>query len=273
MADQVTVVTSADDPRVADYRNLTDVGLRKRLEPENGLFMAESHQVIRRALEAGYPIRSVLTTARWLDAVQDLPMPANTLVIVADDDLVQQITGYRVHRGALAAMDRRPLPSVSSVLLGARRVVLLEGIVDHTNVGAIFRSAAGFGFDAVLVDPTCADPLYRRSVRVSMGSVFAVPWTRVTRWPEDLADLRRDGFTVVALTPRTDAVELADFASQAPERLVLALGTEGDGLSATAVTAADVSVQIRMGAGVDSLNVGAAAAVACYALRPTPAPR
>lgn len=260
-------VVSPDDPRVADYRALTDVGLRRRLEPENGLFMAESHQVIGRALAAGYPVRSVLTTARWLPAVADLQLPAEAVVFTAADDVVQQITGYRVHRGALAAMQRRPLPSPAAVLAGARRVVLLEGVVDHTNVGAVFRSVAGLGFDAVLVDPTCADPLYRRSVRVSMGTVFAVPWTRLTRWPEGLADLRRAGFTVAALTPHPGAIDLSDYARSAPERLVLALGTEGDGLSGSAVAAADVSVRIPMAAGVDSLNVGAAAAVACYALR------
>jgi tRNA G18 (ribose-2'-O)-methylase SpoU len=264
-------VTGPQDARVADYLSLTDVALRRRLEPEGGLFIAEGATVIRRALAAGYRARSLLMSRRWLEGLADV-VPDDVPVLVADEAVLEEITGYRVHRGALAAMHRRPLPTSEEVLRGAARVVLLEGVVDHTNVGAVFRSAAALGFDAVLLDPTCADPLYRRAVRVSMGTVFAVPWTRLDRWPDDLAGLRRAGFTVAALTPSPDAVPLPEFARTAPDRLVLALGTEGDGLSRSAVTGADVSVQIPMSGGVDSLNVGAAAAVACYVLRPVTAP-
>jgi tRNA G18 (ribose-2'-O)-methylase SpoU len=272
MTDRATLVTSVDDPLVADYRNLTDVALRRRLEPELGLFIAEGAAVIRRALAAGYRPRSFLMAQRWVDDLRDVVGDSAPL-LVADEPVLTAVTGYRVHRGALAAMHRRPLPAPADVLRDARRVVLLEGIVDHANVGAVFRSAAGLGFDAVLVDASCADPLYRRSVRVSMGTVFAVPWTRLPHWPDDVADLRRAGFVVAALTPSRDAVPLPDLVDAAPDRLVLALGTEGDGLSATAVTAADLAVQIPMAGGVDSLNVGAAAAVACYALRPRTARR
>jgi tRNA G18 (ribose-2'-O)-methylase SpoU len=263
---EVRHVKDVDDAEVADYRDLTDVSLRRRKEPAEGLFMAESHQVIGRALLAGYPIRSVLTTPRWLDAVDGLGLPADTVVLVADESLVNEITGYRVHRGALAAMSRIPLPTVDAVVRNARRLLILEGVVDHTNVGAVFRSAAGLGFDAVLVDPTCADPLYRRSVRVSMGAVFALPWTRVAEWPMQLADLTADGWEILALTPQPDATPLPLVAADQPDRLALLLGSEGPGLSPAALNAVTCRVRIPMAPGVDSLNVAAAAAVACYAL-------
>jgi len=266
-------VDDVDDPRVDDYRHLTDVGLRRRREPEQGLFMAESHQVIARAVVAGYPVRSVLTTPRWQSALQDLfdddavgAGLRDTPVFVAEPDIVAQITGYRVHRGALAAMTRLPLPAARDVLRGASRIVILEGIVDHTNVGAVFRSAAGLGFDAVLVDPTCADPLYRRSVRVSMGAVFSLPWTRLGPWPSSLTELYDEGWEVVALTPRPTAEPLSSVAAQPPARLALLLGSEGPGLSQDALRSVTRHVRIPMAAGVDSLNVAAAVAVACYGL-------
>jgi tRNA G18 (ribose-2'-O)-methylase SpoU len=273
----VTVIEigSAADERVDDYRDLTDVGLRKRREPEQGLFMAESHPVIERAIAAGYPVRSVLTTRRWLVEVETLLTAADrrdTPVLVAEDDVVREITGYRVHRGALAAMARLPLPSVEDVLDDAARVLVLEGIVDHTNVGAVFRSAAGLGFDAVLIDPTCADPLYRRSVRVSMGAVFSIPWTRCVSWPTTLTSMGAGGWRVLALTPRPEAQDLGAVAVAAPERVALVLGTEGHGLTDGALAAVTDHVRIPMAAGVDSLNVAAAAAVACYALGPGTVP-
>jgi tRNA G18 (ribose-2'-O)-methylase SpoU len=248
------------------------VALRKRFEPEHGLFMAESHQVIARAAAAGYPVRSALTTPRWLEDVGRLPIPPETVVYVADETLMNEITGYRVHRGALAAMGRLPPPSVASVVGKAQRLVVLEAIVDHTNVGAILRSTAGLGFDGVLIDPTCADPLYRRSVRVSMGAVFAMPWTRVGNWPAGLAQLAADGFELMALTPSDEAESLRDAAADPPEKLALVLGTEGDGLSREALGQVRRHLRIPMAAGVDSLNVAAAAAVACYAFGPGPTP-
>ena len=269
----VIAIQSAADERVDDYRDLTDVGLRRRREPEQGLFMAESHPVIERAIAAGYPVRSVLTTPRWLADVETLLTDRqDTPVLVADDDVVREITGYRVHRGALAAMARLPLPSLDDVLEGAARVLVLEGIVDHTNVGAVFRSAAGLGFDAVLVDPTCADPLYRRSVRVSMGAVFSIPWTRCTPWPATLTAMGADGWRVLALTPRLDAQIRGTVAAERPERVALVLGTEGHGLTEGTLAAVTDHVRIPMAAHVDSLNIAAAAAVACYALTQAAAP-
>jgi tRNA G18 (ribose-2'-O)-methylase SpoU len=263
----VVRVTDAADPRLADYVGLTDVALRRRTEPALGLFMAEGEKVIRRAVAAGYQPRSVLLEEKWLPGLADLLAGTGTPVYVGAQPLLESVTGYPVHRGALAAMDRRPLPTVGEVLAGARRVVVLESVVNHTNVGAIFRSAAAMGADAVLVSPQCADPLYRRSVKVSMGTVFQVPWTRLERWPAGLDDLRAAGFTLAALALGADAVDLDALASELPDRLALLLGTEGDGLSAASVARADLTVRIPMAGGVDSLNVAAAAAVALWATR------
>lgn len=272
-------VTSADDDRLADYTHLTDVALRTRREPAEGLYMAESSTVIRRAVAAGHRPRSFLMAERWLDDLADVldevgaGPTGDVPVYVAEPDVLEAITGFHLHRGALAAMHRPVLPDVHTLLasarggVGARRVAVLEDVVDHTNVGAVFRSAAGLGVDAVLVSPRCADPLYRRSVRVSMGTVFQVPWTRLTRWPGGLDELRADGFVVAALALADDAVSLDELAAQAPPRLALVLGTEGDGLSRGAVAAADVVVRIPMAGGVDSLNVAAASAVAFWATR------
>nr|WP_216645745.1 RNA methyltransferase [Isoptericola halotolerans] len=257
-----------------DYTGLTDVKLRTVREPAEGLFMAESSNVIRRALAAGHRPRSFLMADKWLDSMADvLDAHPEAPVFVADEQVLEAITGFHLHRGALAAMHRPVLPSVHDLVAGARggagarRVAVLEDIVDHTNVGAIFRSAAALGVDAVLVSPRCADPLYRRSVRVSMGAVFQVPWTRLETWPEGLDGLRADGFTVGALALADDAVSLDDLVADAPTRLALVLGTEGHGLSRGAVAAADMVVKIPMADGVDSLNVAAASAVAFWATR------
>lgn len=265
-------VRDAADPRLADYVSLTDVALRSRHEPEQGLFIAESLEVLRRAVAAGCAPRSFLLDAVRVDEAADvLAAFPDVPTYVADQDLLRAVTGFRVHRGVLAAM-HRPAPLGVAVLLdalaaGRSRVVVLEDLVDHTNVGAAFRSVAALGADAVVVAPRCADPLYRRSVRVSMGTVFAVPWARSADWPGDLDLLREHGFVVAALALATDAVPLDVFAAQAPERVALVLGAEGDGLSARVVAASDVSVRIPMVGGVDSLNVAAACAVALWALR------
>lgn len=230
--------------------------------------MAESAEVIRRALDAGHRPRSVLLESRWLEPLAGLlGRLQDTPVFVASPDVVREITGYRMHRGALAAMNRPALPDPGELLAprGRRRVVVLEDIVDHTNVGAIVRSVAGIGADAVLVTPRCADPLYRRSVRVSMGTIFQVPWTRIDPWPGGVHLLREAGFQVVGLDPGPAAIDIDDVA--APERLALVLGTEGHGISAGTSSAADLLVRIPMRGGVDSLNVAAAAAVALWALR------
>jgi tRNA G18 (ribose-2'-O)-methylase SpoU len=266
-------ITGTDDPRLEDYVGLTDVALRRRFEPEHGLFIAESEKVIRRALLAGHRPRSYLMAQRWLTDLADLVAAAEEAgipVFTGEHRVIEELTGFHLHRGALASMERLPLPSLAATVAEARRVMVLEDIVDHTNVGAIFRSAAGLGTDAVLVTPRCADPLYRRSIRVSMGTVFQVPWTRIDPWPESVGTLRDLGFEVVALALTEDSLPLDEYASDAPERVALVLGTEGDGLSRRALQTVDRAVRIPMAGGVDSLNVAAAAAVAAWELRPRP---
>ncbi|WEG10263.1 RNA methyltransferase [Microbacterium horticulturae] len=256
------------EPRLADYRDLTDVRLRRMLEPAGGLYMAESAKVLARALEAGHQPRSLLVQEKWLDdALMLLGERGDVPVYVVPAEVAEKLTGYAVHRGLLAAMHRPELPSIAEVLTGARRVLVLDEIVDHTNVGAMFRGAAGLGADAVLVGARCADPLYRRSVRVSMGTVFQVPWTRLPEWPQAGDALRAEGLHLAALALADDAVSLDDFAADPPERVALMLGAEGDGLGRKALAAADTIVTIPMAGGVDSLNVAAAAAVAMWALR------
>jgi len=263
-------IDDAADPRLADYRDLTDIALRRVLEPAGGLYIAESAKVLGRALAAGHRPRSVLVQEKWLDEASALLASAgatDTPVYVVSDTVAEALTGYAVHRGALAAMHRPELPSVADVVAGARTVLVLEDIVDHTNVGAAFRAAAGLGADAVLVTPRCADPLYRRSVRVSMGTVFQVPWTRLPSWPEAGTILHDAGLHLAALALAESAVPLEDFVAARPERVALLLGAEGDGLSRRALAAADTVVTIPMAGEVDSLNVAAATAVALWALR------
>ena len=264
---QIEVVASADDPRLVDYRALTDVELRRRSEPAEGIFIAEGALVIKRALAACYPIRSALMSERWVAAIADVVGGADVPLYVGSEELLESVTGYHVHRGALASMGRRPLPTVEQVLTGAHRVVVLEDVNSHTNLGAIFRCAAGLGMDAVLLSPSCADPLYRRSVRVSMGEVFALPYARLADWPAGLEVVREAGFELLALTPDVAATSLDEIRPTDDEKLALLLGAEGPGLSARALGAAGRRVRIPMSHGVDSLNVAAATAVACYALR------
>ena len=266
-------VNAAGDERLGDYVGLTDVALRSRREPADGLFIAEGDKVIRRALDAGYAMRSMLLEEKWLPAMADVVEQVDAPVYLAELAVLEQVTGYSVHRGALAAMARRPLPDALDLAAGARRLVVLEEVNNHTNIGAVLRCAAGLGVDAVLLDPRCADPLYRRSVKVSMGAVFAVPWARLTPWPSALADLRDLGFTVLALTPDPAATSIAELPPEVTARTALMLGAEGPGLSDAALTSADLRVRIPMAAGVDSLNVAAAAAVAFYALGAGRGPR
>ena len=269
----IRVRAAGEDERLADYANLTDVALRRRLEPAGGLYLAEGLKVLRRALEAGHRPRSVLTLERRLpevlEALETLAPEARPPVFAGDAALLEGVTGFDVHRGVLAAMHRPELPDAAELLRGARTVVVLEDVVEHTNVGAAFRSAAALGADAVLVTPRCADPLYRRSVKVSMGTVLQVPWTRIP-WPQGYAMIREAGLHLAALALAEDAVELDAFAAAAPDRLALLLGTEGDGLSRRAIGEADTTVRIEMAGGVDSLNVAAAAAVALHAIRRRP---
>jgi tRNA G18 (ribose-2'-O)-methylase SpoU len=259
----IEYIRDPEDPRLNDYVSLRDVALRTSLEAEHGLFLAEGEKVVRRAVEAGYPVRSFLMAPRWLDGLGDVLERAGEVpCYVADPQIVEQVTGFHVHRGALASMHRRPLQEVSEVVAGARKVVVLEDLVDHTNVGAIFRCAAAFRMDAVLLSPRCADPLYRRAIKVSMGAVFAVPYARIPDWYDGLAGLRQAGFQVLALTPAADAVPLTSVAL-AP-RVAVVLGSEGAGLSERWMRSADMRVTIPIATDVDSLNVSAAAAVTCF---------
>lgn len=264
------LITDPTDERLRDFVGLTDVKLRRVLEPAGGLYLAESEKVIRRALAAGHRPRAFLMGERWLTGLEDVVADAEAAgvpVYVGSAEVIEGITGFNLHRGALASMHRPIMPAVAEVLDGARRVLVLEDIVDHTNVGAIFRSAAALGTDAVLVTPQCADPLYRRAIRVSMGTVFQVPWTRLDRWPRGVEDLKAAGFTVAALALSDDAVGLDELAADPPERLALVLGTEGDGLARRTLGQVDLTVTIPMAGGVDSLNVAAAGAVAAWELR------
>jgi len=264
---QVQRITDLSIAELGDYRGLTDVALRRVSEPAGGLYIAESAKVIARALAAGHRPRSVLLLEQWLPEVERLLADHDVPVFIGSSELLEQLTGFEMHRGALASMHRPALVDPAELLKDARRVVVIEDVVDHTNVGAIFRSVAGLGADAVLVTPRCADPLYRRSVRVSMGTVLQVPWTRLPDWPEGAQVLRAAGFHIAALALADDAVNLDEFAVSPPERVAIMLGAEGDGLSSGALAIADSIVTIPMLHGVDSLNVAAASAVALYALR------
>jgi tRNA G18 (ribose-2'-O)-methylase SpoU len=258
-------ITDPDDERIADYRALTDVELRTRWEPPHGLFIAEGELVLRRAIRAGYRMRSVLVDAKRVDQVADLTR-AGAPLYAASPDVLRAATGFHVHRGVLASFHRKPLPSARDILSVAHRVAILEDVNNHTNVGAIFRGAAGLGMDAVLLSPSCADPLYRRSVRVSMGEVFAVPYATLEPWPDALDDVQAAGFRVLAMTPGSDAVPLQDLDEAERKRPAVLLGAEGAGLSRAALAASDVRVAIPMRRNVDSLNVAAASAVVFWEL-------
>ncbi|WP_405710840.1 TrmH family RNA methyltransferase [Streptomyces sp. NBC_00046] len=292
MADLITV-DDPDDPRLHDYTGLTDVELRRRREPAEGLFIAEGEKVIRRARHAGYEMRSMLLSAKWVDLMRDVIDEVPAPVYAVSPEIAERVTGYHVHRGALASMQRKPLPTADELLgatLGAaaaddrtdpgavppsgrreravRRIAVFEDIVDHANLGAAFRNAAALGIDAVLLTPRCADPFYRRSVKVSMGAVLQVPWTRLESWPKDVEVLRSAGFTLAALCLSERAITLDELAARKDEKLALVFGTEGAGLAPGTLAAVDEHVRIPMDAGVDSLNVAAASAVAFYATRP-----
>jgi tRNA G18 (ribose-2'-O)-methylase SpoU len=251
------------DPRLADYRDLRDVQLRTHLEAEHGLFLAEGEKVVRRAVESGFEARSFLMAPRWLTGLADVLESSDAPCYVVSEALAEKVTGFHVHRGALASLHRRPLPTPEEVLQDARTVVVLEDVVDHTNVGAVFRSAAALGIDAVLLAPRCADPLYRRAVKVAMGAVFTLPYARLEDWYDAMPRLSEAGFTTVALT-LADEAEPIEEAVTGLGRVALVLGGEGHGLSPRWERTADRRAVIAMQRGIDSLNVAAASAVACY---------
>ncbi len=260
-------------PGLDVYARLTEAQLRNRLEPEKGIFIAESPKVILRALDAGIQPLSLLMERKQIDgpARDVLARCGDAPVYTADREVLAGLTGYALTRGVLCAMRRPALPGVEQLCAGARRVAVLEGIVDSTNVGAIFRSAAALHMDAVLLTPTCCDPLCRRAVRVSMGTVFQVPWGRIGQdaadWPDaGLARLNRLGFATAAMALSDDSVRIDDPRLAAEPRLAIVLGTEGDGLAPRTIAGCDYTVRIPMSHGVDSLNVAAASAVAFWEL-------
>lgn len=253
------------DPALGDYVRLRDTQLRHSIEAEHGLFIAEGHKIIARALQAGHRPRSLMLAPRWWPGLRDLVGDREVPVYLVSEALAEQVTGFHVHRGALGSF-HRPAPRPVDDLLGLRRLVVVEDLVDHTNLGAIIRCAAGLGWDGVLLSPRSADPLYRRSVKTAMGTVFDLPWARMDS-ADDLVRLKQAGATVVAMALAPGALTLADVAAQVEGRPVaLLLGTEGAGLSADWLAAADLVATIPMARGVDSLNVAAAAAIACHTL-------
>ena len=268
---QVITSQDASTSLLADYRDLTDSALRRVSEPAEGLYIAESLTILGRALDAGHTPRSVLTSAKWLPQLEELLEKRggveNVPVIVGEDAELESLTGFHLHRGTLASMNRPALPTLEQLISGAKRLVVLEDIVDHTNVGALFRSVAGMGADAVVVSQRCADPLYRRSVRVSMGTVLQVPWTRSGDLGDVADTLRAHGWLVAGLALTEDAVDFDQWVRTPPAKVAMLLGSEGPGLTPRALSACDVVVKIPLGHGVDSLNEAASGAVALHTLR------
>jgi len=267
----VVTISDASDDRLDDYRNLTDAVLRRRRETSTGLFIAEGALVIGQLLCSRYPVRSLLVTRARLEELAPLLAGAGLTapVYVAGREAMQAITGFNFHRGALAVGERLPPAGAPAILAGpASLVAVLEGVTDHENLGAVFRNAAAFGVDAVLLGDGCADPLYRRSVRVSLGHVLRVPWATLSPWPAGLDDLKSAGFTLLALTPDPAAQPLDELtgAGRPHEPIAVMVGSEGHGLSPAALDAADIRVRIAMAPGVDSLNVATAAAIAFHHL-------
>lgn len=266
-------ITDPADDRLADYVRLRETSLRRSLESAQGLFIAEGEKVIRRAAEAGYEPRSFLLAERWLAGLADvLEEHAEVPVYLVTEELAEQVTGFHVHRGALASLHRATRYTVDELLAAGReggrsRIAVLEDLVDHANVGAVFRSAAALGVDAVLVTPRCADPLYRRSIKVSMGTVFQVPWARIEPWPGGLELLQQAGYVVAGMTLGEGAITLDELVAADHQRLALVFGTEGHGLAPGTDRRLDARVRIPMAGGVDSLNVAASSAVAFYATR------
>jgi tRNA G18 (ribose-2'-O)-methylase SpoU len=254
------------DPRLDDYRDLRDADARRATEAEHGFFVVEGVAVIRRVLQSEYRLRSVLLLPGRAAELQPDLGGSDVEVYVADRAVLAGVAGFDVHRGALAIAERRPPPDLATVLSGAQVVAVLEGLTDHENLGAIARSASALGVDALLLDPTCADPLYRRCVRVSMGEILFLPWTRLAPWPGALGDVHAAGFTLVALTPSVEAADLDTALTGHPDPVALLLGSEATGLSTPALAAAETSARIPIRPGVDSLNVGHAAAIAFHAV-------
>lgn len=271
--DRIIPIMDFMAPELDVYARLSENQLYHLYEPDAGIFIAESPNVIERALNAGYEPLSFLAETRELygDAQRILMRCEHTPVYTAESEILTRLTGFALTRGLLCAMRRKPLPTLEAVCAGARRIAVMERVMNPTNVGAIFRSAAALGMDAVLLTPGCSDPLYRRAARVSMGTVFQIPWTfldeKISSWPEEGQKiLRKLGFRTAAMALRQDSVSVDHPALMAEERLAIVLGTEGDGLSEKTIADCDYTVMIPMAHGVDSLNVAAASAVAFWEL-------
>lgn len=266
----VSLITDINDPVLAPYATLTEAQLRNRLEPEKGIFIAESPKVIKVALEAGYRPQSFLCEEKHIqgDASEILAMAGSDVpVYTGPRELLASLTGYTLTRGVLCAMHRPSPRPLAEVLKDARRVVVVHSVCDTTNVGAIFRSAAALGMDAVLMTEDACDPLNRRAVRVSMGSVFLVPWTWIPAGPEGLQQLNALGFKTAAMALRDDNIDIDSPVLKSEERLAVIMGTEGDGLPQATIDAADYVVRIPMYNKVDSLNVAAAASIAFWEMK------
>lgn len=263
---QIEKISDLTDPRLGFFTRLTDVSLRTISEPKSGLFLAESTKVIERAIQTGHRPVSVITLEKWLPKLETVLAGHDIPVFVGRTEILESLTGFVLHRGAIAAMERPDTAPVSEIIENAKTVVVLENITDHTNVGAIFRSVAALGANAVLITPECADPFYRRSIRVSMGTVLQVPWTRIPRWPDGITQLHNAGFTVAALALGDESISLEQFVCEGNEKVALVFGTEGHGLNPKTLELCDRVVRIPMSNGVDSLNVAASSAVTLYAL-------
>lgn len=267
----ITYISDIHDPVLADFVQLTDVELRKSQESVRGLYLAESLKVITRAIEVGHRPRAFLLLEEWLPKIQPLlDQFVDVPVFVGDSQQLTELTGFHMHRGAIASMHRPPEPAVEDLLATSQRVVILDDLSDHTNVGAIFRSVAALGADAVLLTPACADPLYRRAVRVSMGAVLQVPWARLPHWREAGPLIRDAGFEIIGLGLSETAEDLENFVLNLPDKFALVFGSEGPGLSRQAVGASNRIVTIPMEHGVDSLNVATSAAITLWAVRSAP---
>jgi tRNA G18 (ribose-2'-O)-methylase SpoU len=260
-------VADPDDPRLADFRDLTRADRRPDRPGGRGLVLAEGVPVVRRLLDSPYPMRAVLGIPARVDALAADLSEVDAPVYVVSPDLLAAVVGFHLNRGVLASADRAPAPALPELLGTARRLAVCEGVNDHENLGALFRNAAALGVDAVLLGDRCADPLYRRSVRVSMGHVLRIPFAPLAPWPDGLGRLRAAGFALLALTPKDPAVPLGDLDPTRLPRTALLLGAEGPGLTDAALAAADLRIRIPMAAGVDSLNIATAAAIAFHHLR------
>ncbi|MHC6176608.1 TrmH family RNA methyltransferase [Glutamicibacter endophyticus] len=264
-------VADLEDPRLDEYLRLSEAHLRMRTDVENGLYIAESTMVVRRALNAGHVPRSFLLAEKYLDQLtEEFARYPEVPIFVGDDRQLEELVGFHLHRGAMASMNRPEPLDVDQVLQASTRVAVLEDIADHTNLGAILRSATGLGVDAVLLTPKCVDPWYRRSARVSMGTVFDLPWVRLDSWPDGLEILARHGFRTLAMELTEDAIPLDRLEIAAGDKVAMILGNEGRGVRAETLGRVDGTVMIPMHREVSSLNVGAASAIAFWHLCSNP---